>query len=226
MALIELKEVTKIYRVGDQEIRALDGVSLSIEAGDYMAIIGPSGSGKSTLMHLLGCLDIPTTGTVRLDGADISHAGGDQLAEVRNSMIGFVFQSFNLLPRLTVVENVEMPLVYGGVSAAARRSQALEAIASVGLSDRVNNKPAQLSGGQCQRVAIARALVNRPKIILADEPTGALDSKTGQTILQLFRELSQQGNTIAIVTHDQKIAMEPPRRIEIQDGKILSDTRR
>ncbi len=221
MALIELRDVRKTYRVGEQFIHALDGVSLKIEAGDYCSIIGPSGSGKSTLMHLLGCLDIPTSGTVTLDGLDVSKADNDKLSEVRNQKIGFVFQSFNLLPKLNVIENVELPLVYSKCPASERRARAENAIRAVGLSDRLLNRPSQLSGGQSQRVAIARALVNHPKIILADEPTGALDSKTGEKILVLLRELSSQGHTIAIVTHDQKIAAETPKRIELKDGKIV-----
>jgi len=221
MSLIELRDVRKIYRLGEIEIRALDGVSLEIFEGEYTAIVGPSGSGKSTLMHILGCLDRVSTGYVRIDDVDVSRAGGDTLAKTRNEKIGFVFQSFNLLPRLNVLENVELPLVYSGVVRSERRKRALEAVAAVGLSDRINNRPNQLSGGQCQRVAIARALVNRPRIILADEPTGALDSKTGRTILDLFRELSQRGHTVALVTHDPKVAAEAGRQIVISDGKIV-----
>lgn len=221
MSLIELRDVSKIYRLGEIEIRALDGVSLEIFEGEYAAIVGPSGSGKSTLMHILGCLDRVSTGYVRIDDVDVSRAGGDALAKTRNEKIGFVFQSFNLLPRLNVLENVELPLVYSGVPRAERRKRALEAVSAVGLSDRINNRPNQLSGGQCQRVAIARALVNRPRIILADEPTGALDSKTGRTILDLFRELSEGGHTVALVTHDPKVAAEAARQIVISDGKIV-----
>ncbi len=221
MSLIELRDVRKIYRIGDIEIRALDGVSLEVGEGEYVAIIGPSGSGKSTLMHVLGCLDSVTEGYVRIDDVDVSRAGGDRLARTRNEKIGFVFQSFNLLPRLNVLENVELPLVYSGISRAERRRRALEAVAAVGLADRVGNRPNQLSGGQCQRVAIARALVNRPRIILADEPTGALDSKTGRTILDLFRDLSRQGHTVALVTHDANVAAEAVRQIVIRDGKIV-----
>ena len=222
MALIELTDVTKRYRVGDQEIRALDGITLTIEQGEYAAIIGPSGSGKSTLMHLLGCLDIPTTGRVVIDGVDVSRASDGKLAEMRNAKIGFVFQSFNLLGKFTVLENVELPMIYSGVSKKERRARAIAAVERVGLMDRAKNTPLQLSGGQMQRVAIARALVNDPKIVFADEPTGNLDSSTGASILRLFRELSEQGRTIVLVTHDSEIADNAPRRIEIRDGKIVN----
>lgn len=225
MALIELRDVTKRYRIGEQEILALNGINLEIELGEYVAIIGPSGSGKSTLMHLLGCLDTPTGGTMHIDGVDVSRASGNRLAEMRNQKIGFVFQSFNLLPKLNVLQNVELPMIYSGVSAKERRDRAMEAIERVELQHRVKNTPLQLSGGQMQRVAIARALVNRPKIIFGDEPTGNLDSKTGANILALFRELSEQGSTIVLVTHDTKIAAQTPRRIEIADGVITNDVR-
>jgi putative ABC transport system ATP-binding protein len=223
MALIELRDVTKRYLVGEQEILALDGITLDIEQGEFASIIGPSGSGKSTLMHLLGCLDTPTEGTMHVDGIEVSRASGNRLAEMRNQKIGFVFQSFNLLPKLTVQQNVELPMIYSGVSARERSARALEAIARVELSNRVKSTPLQLSGGQMQRVAIARALVNQPKIIFADEPTGNLDSKTGATILALFRELSEAGSTIVLVTHDNNIAAKTPRRIEIQDGKLVEN---
>ena len=222
MALIELRDVVKRYRIGEQEILALNGITLDIAQGEYAAIIGPSGSGKSTLMHLLGCLDTPSSGTMHIDGIDVSRAGGNRLAELRNQKIGFVFQSFNLLPKFNVLQNVELPMIYSGVSARERRERALAAIDRVELSNRVKNTPLQLSGGQMQRVAIARALVNDPKIVFADEPTGNLDSATGASILQLFRELSQQGRTIVLVTHDSEIADNAPRRIEIRDGKIVN----
>ncbi len=225
MALIELRNVTKRYKIGEQEILALNGIDLTIEQGEYAAIIGPSGSGKSTLMHLLGCLDTPTSGTMHLDGVDVSRAGGNKLSEMRNQKIGFVFQSFNLLPKFNVLQNVELPMIYSGISAGERHRRALEAIERVELSNRVKNTPLQLSGGQMQRVAIARALVNKPKIIFADAPTGNLDSKTGANILQLFRELSEQGSTIVLVTHDAKIAAQTPRRIEIADGVIVNDVK-
>lgn len=222
MALIELTNVTKRYKVGEQEILALNGIDLTIAQGEFAAIIGPSGSGKSTLMHLLGCLDTPSSGTMIIDGIDLSKASQNRLAEMRNQKIGFVFQAFNLLPKLNVLQNVELPMIYAGVSAKERRDRALAAIERVELSHRVHNTPLQLSGGQMQRVAIARALVNNPRIVFADEPTGNLDSQTGATILELFRELSQQGRTIVLVTHDNKIAAQTPRRIEISDGRIVS----
>jgi putative ABC transport system ATP-binding protein len=226
MALLELRDITRTYRLGTEVVHALDGVTTDINHGDYLAIVGPSGSGKSTLMHLLGCLDIPTSGTITLDGIDVSKASASKLSQVRNEKIGFVFQSFNLLPKMTVLENVELPLVYAGTSGKARRARALEALESVGLADRTRHRPNELSGGQCQRVAIARALVNDPKIILADEPTGALDSTTGEAILKLFRDLNQKGNTVILVTHDNKIAQQTERRIHILDGKIEKDVRR
>jgi len=220
MALVEVRHVSKIYRLGEEEIRALDDVSLDIESGEFISIIGPSGSGKSTLMHILGCLDTPTAGTVKLDGVMIQDASPRQLAALRNQKIGFVFQFFNLLPKLNVVQNVELPMIYSGVPARERRRRALAALEAVGLANRCRHRPSQLSGGQQQRVAIARALVNDPRIILADEPTGNLDSHTGEAILGLFRELSRQGRTIVLVTHDPEIAAVTPRRIEIRDGKV------
>ncbi len=226
MALIELREVTKRYRVGEQEIVALDGIDLDIAQGEYAAIIGPSGSGKSTLMHLLGCLDTPSTGRMMIDGIDASRVGGNRLSELRNAKIGFVFQSFNLLPKFNVLQNVELPMIYAGIGGAERKRRALIAIERVGLSNRVKNTPLQLSGGQMQRVAIARAIVNDPRIIFADEPTGNLDSTTGESILALFQELSAQGRTIVLVTHDADIAAHTPRRIEMRDGKIVGDTQR
>jgi putative ABC transport system ATP-binding protein len=220
MSLVELRNVSKIYRLGEEEIRALDDVTLDIEEGEFISIIGPSGSGKSTLMHILGCLDSPSKGTIQLDGVMIENASSRQLATIRNRKIGFVFQFFNLLPKLNVVQNVELPMIYSGVSAKERRQRAMEALNLVDLANRGKHRPSQLSGGQQQRAAIARALVNNPRIVFADEPTGNLDSHTGDAILQLFRKLSQEGRTIVLVTHDPEIAAVTPRRIEIRDGKI------
>jgi putative ABC transport system ATP-binding protein len=220
MPLVEIRNVSKIYHLGGEEIRALDDVSLDIEAGEFISIIGPSGSGKSTLMQIVGCLDTPSKGTIMLDGTMIQDASPRQLAAIRNRKIGFVFQFFNLLPKLTVLQNVELPMVYGGVGGRERRERAFAALQLVDLANRSKHRPSQLSGGQQQRVAIARALVNDPKIIFADEPTGNLDSHTGELILQLFRKLSTEGRTIILVTHDPEIAALTPRRIEIRDGKI------
>jgi putative ABC transport system ATP-binding protein len=220
MSLVELRNVSKIYHLGGEEIRALDDLSLDIEAGEFISIIGPSGSGKSTLMHILGCLDTPSQGTLRLDGTAIQNASKRELARIRNEKIGFVFQFFNLLPKLNVMQNVELPMIYSGVSSRERRDRSLAALQLVDLENRARHRPMQLSGGQQQRVAIARALVNSPKIVFADEPTGNLDSHTGEAILNLFRKLSQEGRTIALVTHDPEIAAVTPRRIEIRDGKV------
>ena len=223
MALIELRGVSKIYHLGGEEIRALDNVDLDIEVGEFISIIGPSGSGKSTLMHILGCLDSPTRGTINLDGVMIENATQRQLATIRNQKIGFVFQFFNLLPKLNVLQNVELPMVYGSVSARERRDRAMAALKLVDMENRAKHRPMQLSGGQQQRTAIARALVNSPKIVFADEPTGNLDSHTGEAILHLFHKLSTEGRTIALVTHDPEIAAVTPRRIEIRDGKIAKN---
>jgi len=220
MALVELRNVSKIYHLGGEEIRALDDVSLDIHEGEFISIIGPSGSGKSTLMHILGCLDSPTHGTIQLDGVMIQDASARQLAAMRNRKIGFVFQFFNLLPKLNVVQNVELPMIYSGISSKQRRERALAALEAVDLANRARHRPSQLSGGQQQRAAIARALVNKPRIVFADEPTGNLDSHTGDAILKLFRKLSTEGRTIVLVTHDPEIAAVTPRRIEIRDGKI------
>ncbi|HTD88177.1 MAG TPA: ABC transporter ATP-binding protein [Candidatus Binatia bacterium] len=220
MPLVELRNVSKIYHLGGEEIRALDDVTLDIESGEFISIIGPSGSGKSTLMHILGCLDSPTHGSIKLDGTMIQNASARELARIRNAKIGFVFQFFNLLPKLTVVQNVELPMIYSGVSRHERQERAMAALKMVDLENRARHRPMQLSGGQQQRAAIARALVNNPRIIFADEPTGNLDSNTGEAILQLFCELSKEGRTIALVTHDPEIAARTPRRIEIRDGKV------
>jgi len=220
MPLVELRNVSKIYHLGGEEIRALDDVTLDIDNGEFISIIGPSGSGKSTLMHILGCLDSPTKGTIQLDGVMIHNASARQLAAMRNQKIGFVFQFFNLLPKLDVLQNVELPMIYSGISGSDRRERALAALEMVGMANRAKHRPSQLSGGQQQRTAIARALVNNPRIVFADEPTGNLDSHTGDAILKLFRQLSQEGRTIVLVTHDPEIAAVTPRRIEIRDGKI------
>jgi putative ABC transport system ATP-binding protein len=220
MALVELRNVSKVYRLGDEEIRALDDITLDIDEGEFISIIGPSGSGKSTLMHILGCLDSPTHGTIKLDGTMIQDASSRELAAIRNRKIGFVFQFFNLLPKLNVVQNVELPMIYSGIPARERRNRAMKALESVELANRAKHRPSQLSGGQQQRAAIARALVNSPRIVFADEPTGNLDSHTGEAILQLFRQLSREGRTIVLVTHDPEIAAVTPRKIEIRDGKI------
>lgn len=227
MPLVELRNVSKIYRLGDEEIRALDDVTLDIEKGEFISIIGPSGSGKSTLMHILGCLDSPSKGTIQLDGVMIHDATSRQLAAIRNRKIGFVFQFFNLLPKLNVMQNVELPMIYSGISTRERKKRAMAALESVDLANRAKHRPSQLSGGQQQRAAIARALVNSPRLVFADEPTGNLDSHTGDAILQLFRRLSTEGRTIVLVTHDPEIAAVTPRRIEIRDGKIAQrvDTR-
>lgn len=223
MALIELRGVSKIYHLGGEEIRALDNVDLDIDGGEFISIIGPSGSGKSTLMHILGCLDSPSKGSIKLDGAEIARVSSRELARIRNQKIGFVFQFFNLLPKLNVLQNVELPMVYAGCSARERRERAMAALQLVDMDNRAKHRPMQLSGGQQQRAAIARALVNSPKIVFADEPTGNLDSHTGETILNLFHELSRKGSTIALVTHDPEIAAVTPRKIEIRDGKIATN---
>jgi len=221
MSLVELRNVSKIYRLGEEEIRALDDVSLDIGEGEFISIIGPSGSGKSTLMHILGCLDSPTKGTIRLDGVMIENASSRQLAAIRNRKIGFVFQFFNLLPKLTVVQNVELPMIYSGIGSRERRERAMASLAAVDLANRARHRPSQLSGGQQQRVAIARALVNSPSIILADEPTGNLDSKSGEEIMQLLLKLNRErGVTLIIVTHDTRVAAHTQRVIHILDGKV------
>ena len=223
MALVELRNVSKIYHLGGETIRALDDVSLDIDGGEFVSIIGPSGSGKSTLMHILGCLDSPTHGTIRLDGQMIQTASSRELAYIRNRKIGFVFQFFNLLPKLSVLQNVELPMIYSGVSGKERSERSMNTLKLVGLENRSKHRPSELSGGQQQRVAIARALVNHPRILFADEPTGNLDSHTGEAILELFRKLSTEGHTIILVTHDPEIAAVTPRRIEIRDGKIAKN---
>jgi putative ABC transport system ATP-binding protein len=224
-ALIDLEAITKVYRMGDEDLFALKGVSFTITRGDFVAIMGTSGSGKSTLMNILGCLDRPTTGRYWLDGRDVSHLEPDELAEIRNRTIGFVFQSFNLLRRTTALENVELPLLYAGVGGRDRARRAARALERVGLASRVGHYPNQLSGGQQQRVAIARALVNDPRIILADEPTGNLDSKTSNEVMALFQELGQSGITVVLVTHEPDIAAFADRIVLVKDGLVTSDER-
>jgi len=220
--LVRLESVKRTYRMGGQDVCALDGIDLSIEANAYVAITGPSGSGKSTLMYILGCLDSPTSGRFEFDGRDVSRLSDRQLSRIRNELLGFVFQTFNLLPRATALHNVAVPLVYAGVPGRVRRRRALEALERVGLADRVHHRPNELSGGQRQRVAIARALVNRPSLILADEPTGNLDSATGAEIMAIFDELHAEGNTILVVTHERYIAEHAQREIALRDGRIQS----
>ena len=218
--LIEMHELTRVYDLGPQQIFALNGVNLTIEQGEYVAIMGPSGSGKSTLMNIIGCLDTPTSGSYVLDGVPVETLDDDQLAAIRNRKIGFVFQTFNLLARTTALQNVELPLVYAKIPRAERRRLAEEALEAVGLGDRMSHQPNELSGGQRQRVAIARALVNKPSLLLADEPTGNLDSQTGREILDLFQELHARGNSIIMVTHEDDVAREARRIIHIRDGKV------
>jgi putative ABC transport system ATP-binding protein len=224
-SLIVIDRITRIYRMGETDVRALDDVSLTIEAGDFVAIMGPSGSGKSTLMNLIGCLDRPTSGRYLLDGREVSRLGANDLAEIRNRMLGFVFQSFNLLPRTSAVENVELPLLYAGVLPAERRRRASEALRRVGLEGRQGHHPSQLSGGQQQRVAIARALVSEPRLILADEPTGNLDSRTSDEVMALLRGLSDSGLTVVLVTHEPDIAARAARVVVMRDGRVASDER-
>ena len=222
--LIEIKDIYKIYNEGkESEVRALDGVSLTIDRGEFVAIIGASGSGKSTLMNILGCLDIPSYGDYHLDGQDITDQSDRQLAHIRNKEIGFIFQGYNLIPALTAYENVELPLIYQGVSILKRRDIVMDALEKVGMADRWKHKPAEMSGGQQQRVAIARAIATHPPIIMADEPTGALDSKTGKHVLEILHELNDEGATIILITHDNSIAATAKRIVRISDGCIVAD---
>ncbi|MDR1741140.1 MAG: ABC transporter ATP-binding protein [Synergistaceae bacterium] len=224
MALIDARGIVKIYDTGGAALRALDGVTFSIERGEFVAVMGPSGSGKSTMMNVLGCLDSPTEGEYFLDGRDVSRLSGDELAEIRNRKLGFVFQGFNLLPRATAVENVALPLVYAGVGAKERRERATEALVKVGLGERLGHRPSQMSGGQQQRVAIARALVGGAPLILADEPTGNLDTKTSDEIMGLLTEVNDEGRTVVLVTHEPDIAAYARRVLRFKDGKLVSDT--
>lgn len=221
--IIRLQSITRDFALGNQTVKVLKGIDLQIQRGEYVALMGPSGSGKSTMMNLLGCLDTPTSGTYELNGTDVSRLSDNELAEIRNKEIGFVFQTFNLLPRSTALENVSLPLVYAGEVNNQRKTRATEVLGQVGLSDRMDHRPNQLSGGQRQRVAVARAMVNKPSIILADEPTGNLDSKTSVEIMGLLEDIHKQGNTIILVTHEEEIAREAKRIIRLRDGVIESD---
>ena len=221
--LIELKDIYKIYHMGDEEVRANDGITLTIYKGEFVAIVGKSGSGKSTLMNIIGALDVPTEGSYYLGGEDVSDMSDDQLAVIRNNMIGFIFQQYNLLPKLNLLENVELPLLYAGVGREERRERAMESLEKVGLKEKWRNMPNQLSGGQQQRVSIARALAGDPSLILADEPTGALDSRTSREVLDFLKKINEEGNTIVMITHDNSIAVEAKRVVRIYDGKINFD---
>ena len=218
--LIELKDIYKIYPMGEETVHALDGVNITIDQGEFVAIVGSSGSGKSTAMNIIGCLDVPTSGTYHLGGVDVSTMEDDQQADIRNKMLGFIFQQYNLIPKLSVLENVELPLLYAGVPADQRAIRSLE---RVGLADKKKNLPSQLSGGQQQRVSIARALAGDPSVILADEPTGALDSKTGREVLGFLKKLNREGDTVVLITHDNSIAVKADRIIRLQDGKVIYD---
>ena len=221
--LIEFRNVYKIYRMGDTEVHAIDGISISIERGEFVAIVGQSGSGKSTCMNIIGCLDVPTSGQYLLAGQDVGGLDDDDLAAIRNKMLGFIFQQYNLLPKMSVLENVEVSLMYAGVPKSERDARAKKTLARVGLADKLKNRPAQLSGGQQQRVSIARALAGNPSVILADEPTGALDSRTGREVLALLQDLHREGNTIVLITHDNSIARKAERIIRLEDGRVIYD---
>ena len=221
--LIELKDIYKIYPMGEETVHALDGVNITIDQGEFVAIVGSSGSGKSTAMNSIGCLDVPTSGTYHLGGVDVSTMEDDQQADIRNKMLGFIFQQYNLIPKLSVLENVELPLLYAGVPADQRRERAIRSLERVGLADKKKNLPSQLSGGQQQRVSIARALAGDPSVILADEPTGALDSKTGREVLGFLKKLNREGDTVVLITHDNSIAVKADRIIRLQDGKVIYD---
>ncbi len=222
-ALIEFDDVCKYYQMGDTTVKAVDHISMQINKGEFVAIVGQSGSGKSTCMNIIGCLDVPTSGVYRLNGRDVGGMDKNELAEIRNEMLGFIFQQYNLLPKLTLLENVELPLIYAGISPAEQRQRAKEALEQVGLGAKLANKPSQLSGGQQQRASIARALVGRPAVILADEPTGALDSHTGREVLGILQKLHRQGNTVVLITHDNSIAVQAERIIRLEDGHVVYD---
>lgn len=221
--MIQLQDVYKIYQMGDTAVHAADGISLHVQKGEFVAIVGQSGSGKSTIMNIIGCLDVPTSGKYYLGGVDVSTMDDDEQSEIRNKMLGFIFQQYNLIPKLNILENVEMPLMYASIPRAERRQRAMEALEKVGLADKYRNLPTQLSGGQQQRASIARALVGNPSVILADEPTGALDSRTGREILTFLQKLNKEGNTIILITHDNSIAVKANRIVRLQDGKIIYD---
>lgn len=221
--MIEITNMYKVYTMGENKVTALNGINLNIKPHEFVAIVGPSGSGKSTLMNMLGCLDVPTSGSYKLDGEEVSKLKDDKLAEIRNCKIGFIFQKFNLLQKLSALENVELPLVYQGISAKESKDRAIKSLDIVGLSERMHHKPNELSGGQQQRVAIARALVTRAPVLLADEPTGALDSKTGIEVMGILKDLNSKGNTVILITHDNSLAMQAKRIIRIQDGEIIDD---
>ena len=222
-ALIEFREVCRYYQMGDNVVTAADHVTFSIEKGEFVAIVGHSGSGKSTCMNIIGCLDVPTAGEYLLNGRNVGELDKNELAEIRNEMLGFIFQQYNLLPKLNLLENVEVPLMYAGVSKRERKKRAKEALESVGLGDKLKNLPSQLSGGQQQRVSIARALVGKPSVILADEPTGALDSNTGREVLELLKSLNNEGHTVVLITHDNEIASKANRMIRLKDGRVVYD---
>jgi len=223
MRIVEARELTKVYGRGENRVEALTGININVEPGEWIAIMGPSGSGKSTLMNLIGLLDRPTSGSYRLDGRDVSRLRGSELARARRDLLGFVFQSYNLLPRESALENVELPMVYAGVGRKERRKRALGVLETVGLAERAHHRPPELSGGQMQRVAIARALINRPALLLADEPTGNLDTASGAEILDLFEELNASGVTVVVVTHDAEVAARTQRVVELRDGRIVAD---
>ena len=223
-SLIEFKDIYKIYQMGEEEVRAVDGVSMTIDRGEFVAIVGQSGSGKSTMMNIIGCLDVPTSGEYYLDGVPVADMKDDELAQIRNKMLGFIFQQYNLIPKLNVLENVELPLMYAGLRESEQRKRALAALERVGLADKYKNLPSQLSGGQQQRVSIARALAGDPSVILADEPTGALDSRTGKEVMEFLKQLNAEGNTIVLITHDNSLAEQAKRILRVQDGKFIFDS--